>query len=463
MDLVSGRRDKPVNLNSRDSEGFTLLMRALQQPSPEGELVDFNNNTLRVIKHLLDSGVDPEARSPDGTTAFEMAVQCNNWPAILALLPRCEVKIGDNVLLTGTQYLHELAKQKDICEEKLRSFTKCLLEHDLNINELDSDYNSPLILAAKQQNWNYVVVLLQHGAEAKVNVDNQSLLHFVIANHRDIPHVTLTSLLDAMQGRGIDFNSLDYEGKTILFTTEVYSSISSGQDPSGSLFRMLVNRGANPLAADSEGHSLLRFALDVNEDFELNLLKFLVQTGITTYQPALTEAARTRMAVSASVYSTPSPTQAAFKVEDVQALKLLVESGASNNRELFELSLKYEKKIVTNKTRVKTEMMDILKHAASQPRSLKSLCRLTVSHALGCGTRREEKVTCLPVPQRLQQYILFHDILSEELQTPEEISHHKLSRGNRGMFTQPFRIFVCCHGYVLSRSRQRNVPTVRKH
>ncbi|PVD33479.1 hypothetical protein C0Q70_04735 [Pomacea canaliculata] len=142
----------------------------------------------------------------------------------------------------------------------------------------------------------------------------------------------------------------------------------------------------------------------------------------------------------------PSPTQAAFEVEDVQALKILIESGASNNRELFELSAHLEEKFVNNKTRAKTEMLDILKQAASQPRSLESLCRLTVSHALGCGTRREEKVTCLSVPQRLQQYILFHDILSEELQTPEEISHHNLCRRERKMFGQRSREHICRHG-----------------
>ncbi|XP_025085744.1 ankyrin-1-like [Pomacea canaliculata] len=233
IDSVSGPTDTPVNLDIRDSEGFTLLMRA-SQPSAEGECVNSNGDTLSVINHLLDSGVDTEARSPDGLTAFEMAVQCNYWPAILALLPRCEVKIGDNVLLEGQLYLHELAKQKDICEEKLRSFTKTLLAHGLNINELDSHGHSPLILAAKHKNWNYVVVLLQHGAEANVNVNSQNLLHLIIANQREIPHSMLTALLDAMQARGVDFNRQDYEGRPILFKYEVYSSISSGQDPSGS-------------------------------------------------------------------------------------------------------------------------------------------------------------------------------------------------------------------------------------
>ncbi|PVD33491.1 hypothetical protein C0Q70_04747 [Pomacea canaliculata] len=105
------------------------------------------------------------------------------------------------------------------------------------------------------------------------------------------------------------------------------------------------------------------------------------------------------------------------------------------------------------------EMLDFLKQAATQPRSLKSLCRLTVSHALGCGTRREEKVTCLPVPQRLQQYILFRDILSEELQTPEEISHHKQSRRDRRMFA-PIRPWVCGNS-LMSRARQRNAPPTK--
>ncbi|PVD33488.1 hypothetical protein C0Q70_04744 [Pomacea canaliculata] len=370
VDLVSEHLAPLVNLNLRDNEGFTLLMRASQQPSPEGECVNSNSDTVSVIKHLLDSGVNPEARSPDGMTAFEMAVQFGN------------------------------------------------------------------------ENWNYVVVLLQHGAK----VDNQALLRFIVANHKLIPHAYLTAVLDAMQARGMDFNSLDREGNTILFTKDVYSSISSGQDPSGSLFKILVDRGANPLVPDRHGYSLLRFAIGVDKDYGLYLLKFLVRTGVTTHQPILTDATRSRPKrkdyFDKSVHYMPSPTEAAFKVEDVQAFKLLIESGASNNRELFELIAQLEENCFY-KTKVKTEMLNILKQAASQPRSLKSWCRLTVSHALICGTRREEKVTCLPVPQRLQQYILFHDILSEELQTPEEISHHKQSRRERRGFSKPTIIFCC--------------------
>ncbi|XP_025088636.1 uncharacterized protein LOC112560792 [Pomacea canaliculata] len=286
MDLLSKPQDIPVNPDSRDSEGFTLLMRASQHPPTECECVDSNNSTLRVIKHLLDSGVDPEARSPDGRTAFEMAVQCNNWPAILALLPRCEVKIGDNVSLTGTHYFHELAKQKDICDEKLRSFTKTLLAHGLNINELDRHGHSPLTLAAKHENWNYIIALLEYGAGASVHI-YFSLFDFVIFHHSNIPHSILTALLDAIQAQGVDFNSQNRKGRTILFEHKVYSSIYFGNGCHRELFSLLVDRGVNPLLPDRHGHSLLRFSLDVYRDFELRFLKFLVKIGVTTHQPAV--------------------------------------------------------------------------------------------------------------------------------------------------------------------------------
>ena len=91
-------------------------------------------------------------------------------------------------------------------------------------------------------------------------------------------------------------------------------------------------------------------------------------------------------------------------------VKLLYQSGASSNKEVYHLK--------TNgvlRTRLERQgrgdIVEYLEQAASSPRSLQDLCRLRVSHLIGCRPERAQRIESLPLPPLMRDLVNFSDIL----------------------------------------------------
>ncbi|PVD33485.1 hypothetical protein C0Q70_04741 [Pomacea canaliculata] len=336
-------------INELDSEGFNILHRLVQDNVTKRKsslLVNLINKgvnpnissphagsalNMAVKAHqwsfailLVEMGADLDSQDPEGNTVLHVTAKMNNWSFVVYLLKKgAHAKLPDS---EGYTVLHRcLSARRNTCgqlHQDCDTTMDLILNSDVDVTIQDPEGNLAIHLPAINGDMTLAYRLINtsvnldlrdnegftwlmrasqqpspeeervnsnsdtYGAEANVNVDNQSLLYFIISNHKDIPLALLTALLDAIRSRGVDFNSRDYKGGTILFEENVYSTVSDGQDSSSSLFSLLVDIGVNPLLVDCKGRSLLRFALDLHGALALNLVKFLVQTGVTTINQA---------------------------------------------------------------------------------------------------------------------------------------------------------------------------------
>ncbi|PVD33399.1 hypothetical protein C0Q70_04655 [Pomacea canaliculata] len=389
------------HVDEPDTEGFTILHRLAGRSYICVRYISF-------LRFLLDKGARCDTLCPSGDSAIHLAVQHNNW-CILEELLRDKIETQSVPLASSKKVCQVVDKRVGL--KRTRS-SKIIRKEcgraPFNINTKDSQGNTVLHLSAKATNWDQVHTLLTCGADATLTDDEGLTVLYRLATADD-----------ALLAKGADINSRDENGRTILFQSWRNMRAHANFFASYALLRALLDRGASPLIADCNGISILRDVLDLDGCLATKYVQFFIERGISTYQPALTETFSIPSQSGSIHVSTRSPTQRAFEKKFVKAFEMLVESGASSNRELFELSTRYQVELSSrDKTGAETQMLDIVNHAASQPRSLKSLCRLTVSHALGCDRRRMDRVKSLHflLHFRIMSYSLTYFLLNYHLQ-----------------------------------------------
>ena len=98
----------------------------------------------------------------------------------------------------------------------------------------------------------------------------------------------------------------------------------------------------------------------------------------------------------------------------LSTIKGLFESGACSHDELRRLKNDTNIKIRLE-TRNQTRILQFMEEAARTPRSLQNLCRLLVSHLIGCWPGRENRILSLPVPQCVKDFLMFADLASDAM------------------------------------------------
>ncbi|KAK7487294.1 hypothetical protein BaRGS_00021522 [Batillaria attramentaria] len=109
--------------------------------------------------------------------------------------------------------------------------------------------------------------------------------------------------------------------------------------------------------------------------------------------------------------NSPSPIRRAVEIGDLPLVRLLYDCGSASNFEIYNMT---SNSVLTKQLYDDWagDVYEFLQEAAENPCSLKHLCRLAVSHIVGCRPGRQERVASLPVPEHLRDYISFSDILS---------------------------------------------------
>ncbi|XP_067653208.1 putative ankyrin repeat protein RF_0381 [Haliotis asinina] len=193
-----------VDINAKNSDGETPVMLAAN--SGEREVFD--------ILLLLESGADPSLVNRDGDNALHLACM------------RGDEEIVKHVL-------------------KL---------HSLNINCRGSKGRTPLLLAAEYDSYNVFELLLESGADpSAVNRNGDNILHVACKGDREeiVKHV--------LKLHTLDINCRGDKGKTPLLVSAECSTYG--------VFKLLLEGGANLLAVDNDGNSILHFA-SMGEDEE---------------------------------------------------------------------------------------------------------------------------------------------------------------------------------------------------
>lgn len=240
-------------VNERDRNSNTPLMIAIRG-NPE------------IVEYLLAREADPKAVSKDGNQALHYAIRdgrtraaqilieagaplnhaniLGQTPLLCAMLYP-QSKLDDLLLAKGASM--DAAFRYAAAKNHIDHVTK-LVEHHVDINSVDKEGCSGLMLAAREGHLDVVQYLIQRGADLNIahNKTGQTALLFAIAmNRMDV----LRALLDA----GAD---LECATKKDRETALLYASRTSPLE----MIELLVNKGADVKVLNKAGGSALMHA-----------------------------------------------------------------------------------------------------------------------------------------------------------------------------------------------------------
>ncbi|PVD33504.1 hypothetical protein C0Q70_04760 [Pomacea canaliculata] len=235
FDMVDRLLDCVQNINIKDSEGFTVLLRLSQTPHPK---------CLPVCQRLVEAGADINTCSSSGVSALELAIRSNNWPVVYLLLHsggHFDVKVMDQF-----QVLHHLIKclPSAIPFDNLLKVVTLLANSVVSLNKSDSSRQTPADLAFKHEKWDVLVYLLEQGVRLNNSERPGSSVFLELAKNSS-DGVKATSLLIR---NGLDINLKNSYGKTPVHV--------AADEDRWDIVKIFVEHGADVNIPDRNGYSL---------------------------------------------------------------------------------------------------------------------------------------------------------------------------------------------------------------
>jgi ankyrin repeat protein len=194
------------------------------------------------------------ALAPDAHAAWWAAVEAGDLNRLRVLLQGgLDPNLRD---ASGQTALHRVAADLDDepAPENLE-IARLLLESAADVNAMDKDHHTPLMLAAQGGSEDMTALFLKSGADPEIRDDEgrAALTHAVASPPR------VGQLLD----HGARLESRDGRGRTALFWAVQRSSLKTVQ--------VLLERGADVQAADDQGETALQVAARQASEQELTL------------------------------------------------------------------------------------------------------------------------------------------------------------------------------------------------
>ena len=331
-----------------------------------------------------------------------------------------------------------------------------LLYRGANPNLTDSTGNIVIHRAVDVPHWDATSLLVQFHADLTFPdpVGGESVLLKLIKSTVPSEHFFAAEPTIEEQAKVIDTSivwsgRVDY-GDTYRGKNSLHVVCQAGL---WDALRYLAARGGDPLAVTEDGRTVLWMAME-NRDCTRRLVAECVKLGISTFQ-----------AGSDDGRHPVSPFAMAVGRDELTVARMLYESGACSNREVYqhfmeqlaqsgsvsavsasvsvsaaafalapvfasarvsayapvsafasahEGVLTSESALgVSSRTGTGTRTLCQLRQMATQPRSLMSLCRLVISHQLGVRQKRRKRVRQLPLSEKMKSYVLFSDVVHE--------------------------------------------------
>ncbi len=257
------------DVNVRDEEGYSLLHWSIIK------------GQLKIIKLLVENGVDTGLRTIKGLTPIELAIyvrQINIFKYLIKFSSRKEragllhtaaalnaVKILDLLIrfggktngrdISGRTPLHWAA------QEGALDAAKILVKYNAKINLLDDEKYSPLAIAASEGHLGVTRFLLENGANVHKKILGGTILHLACAWNQD-------KIVKLLLNNGARINMKNDQGDTPLHVSVDYCY----ED----IVRLLLLKGAKFDVRNNDGKNVLDLAAECSSS-----IRFLLERSIT--------------------------------------------------------------------------------------------------------------------------------------------------------------------------------------
>ena len=242
VDMVKYLVEHGAGINFKDSDGETALHTAAV------------NCNLEVVKYLVEQGADLYCQNKDGSTALELAVSYSSKCDLAKYLFEQSADVNSKI---NFQALLPVALAQDD-DYHIKYFVK----HGANVNEMDTNGDTPLHLAILSNNLHIVKYLVENGSDVNGrNAVGQTALHLSASQGE-------FEIFRYLVKNGSNVNGRDADGNTVLHTAVVNSCLD--------IVMHLVEQGANVNSKNNNGKTILHVAEESNV---LGILKYLIQQG----------------------------------------------------------------------------------------------------------------------------------------------------------------------------------------
>ena len=215
-----------------------------------------SRNSIRNVQLLLEKGCNPNVKDANDDSPLDKAFKHHNIDICEYLLSHgAQPKLNGSVTKSFLHYA--------ILSNNFSMVRKCV-EEGCDINQVDEEENTPILLASSHGDLEIFKYLIEHNAKLDVKDSHgNSPLHLIISESQ--PHAFIDYILSVPN---IDINETNYDSETPL-----HVACKNGYDYA---VQKLVEMGANLNSYDKDVQTPLFVACKNNK---LNIAKMLIESG----------------------------------------------------------------------------------------------------------------------------------------------------------------------------------------
>lgn len=265
-----------ANVNVKNNAGITVLMQAVDRGFPELARLNVSIGVLigrtaveqdnpELVKLLIEKGADVNAKDKDGYTALMRAIKKGYLEIARALINNnADVNVKSNDGFTPLMQ----AIKRHYLEAAYLDLIKLLIESKADLNTQDNNGLTALMMAMPRQQYypgelDPAKLLIENGADVNVRANDGSTVLLQIAKDYSLPAAKL------LISNGADVNARNNEGESVLMVA-VKCKGNNG------IPKLLVENGVDINAKNKEGLTVL---MERAKKFDFQMVDDLLEIG----------------------------------------------------------------------------------------------------------------------------------------------------------------------------------------